>query len=61
MPMGRGFNVWELFELWKQVRRLWPVYRQVLRGKSAVNGAKDGGQSDRALGNSGTRRGPDGK
>lgn len=29
--MGRGFDVWELVGLYKQVRKLWPAFRQSLR------------------------------
>lgn len=46
MPMGRGFNLWELVGLWKQVRKLWPVYRQVLRGETQANDPHDGGPHD---------------
>ena len=39
MPMGRGFNLWELVSLWRQVRKIWPAFRQELRDKAQT--AKD--------------------
>lgn len=36
MPMGRGFNVFELLEFLRKIRRLWPMMaREVARHKTS--------------------------
>lgn len=44
MPMGRGFDLWELVSLWRQVRKIWPVFRRELRERAqAANDSRGGG------------------
>ncbi|MFO1171670.1 MAG: hypothetical protein U1E49_11945 [Hyphomicrobiaceae bacterium] len=40
MPMGSGFNLWEMVDLWKQVRKIWPVFRQAFRKERDAHDAR---------------------
>ena len=43
MPMGRGFNLWEPFELWKQLKKIAPMFRRVPpQGPAAGDGSERG-------------------
>lgn len=56
MPMGSGFNLWEMVDLWKQVRKIWPVFRQAFRKERDAHDARLSAQRGGAM----TRRTHDG-
>lgn len=43
MPMGRGLNLWELIELWKQLKRLGPMFRRWPPGGPAAGAGPGSG------------------
>ncbi len=46
MPIRRGFDIWELVNLWRQVRKTWSAFRQELREKAqAAKDARGGGMA----------------